>query len=155
MKHINLTQGQVAIVDDEDYEILSKLKWSVSETKRGTYYARHAKWISGKTVSLLMHRMIMKVEKGMYVDHINHNELDNRKTNLRICTKAQNNINKTGSGVSKYLGVSFLNGKFVATIYANKKQKYLGRFIKETDAAEAYNKAAKIYHGEFANLNIL
>jgi hypothetical protein len=155
MKEIKLTQGKVAIVDDDDFEHLNQLKWNATKVKSGKYYARHCVWVDKKVKAVLMHRLIMNCPKNMCIDHINHNELDNQKTNLRICTHAENKRNRSAFGVSKYLGVSWCSGKFVAIIYANKKQKYLGRFINEKDAATAYNKAAKEYHGKFANLNVL
>jgi hypothetical protein len=109
-----------------------------------------------------MHRLLVEVNLGQEVDHINGNGLDNRKENLRVCTKSQNlgNQKKTKlyGGVatsSKYKGVSWDKRvqKWVAKIGINGKRVYLGLFEDEEKAAEAYNKAALEYFGEFALLN--
>ena len=91
MKKIKLTQGKVALVDDEDYERVSKIKWAAEQcsTVKSNYYARN------RNQNIKMHRLIMDLDKSdLVVDHINHNTLDNRKKNLRICTKAENNRNR-------------------------------------------------------------
>jgi hypothetical protein len=103
-----------------------------------------------------MHRRIMKAPKGFDIDHINFNKIDNRKNNLRIITRAENNIhrekykcNKTG-----FKGVKFRKGlskPFMARIVTNKKEIYLGWFKTPEEAAEAYNKAAVIYHKQFSS----
>lgn len=101
-----------------------------------------------------MHRLIMNTPKGIEVDHINHNGLDNRKTNLRNCRRNDNKKNRVAWGKSKYVGVCHLdNNKFLAHIRINGRLKHLGIFLNEEDAARAYDKAAKEYHGEFANFN--
>lgn len=93
------------------------------------------------------------------VDHKKHNTLDDRIENLRPATRSQNLINRTSSknSTSKYLGVSFhkLANKWCANIFIDKKLKHLGYFIIEMEAALAYNEAAKIHFGEFANLNVI
>ena len=96
---------------------------------------------------------------GLVVDHINHNTLDNRRKNLRLCTWAQNNQNRRPSKrknkLSKYKGVSFYKKSklYRALIWCNKKQYFLGYFKDETDAAKAYDKKARELFGEFAYLN--
>lgn len=88
MKLIELTQGQKAIVDDDDYGRLSKSKW-YAEKKYNNFYARRG------LDDVLMHRIILKLtDSKLKVDHINHNGLDNRKENLRVCTQRQNMCNK-------------------------------------------------------------
>lgn len=159
MKEIQLTQGKVALVDDEDFEYLNQWKWYVLITKHTNYAVHHNK--KGKVE--LMHREIMKTPKGMYTDHINHDGLDNRRCNLRVCTNGQNLANRTPRGTSKYLGVyfhTFNKGKkgkkyiyCVSNIRVNGKTIALGYFKSEKEAALAYDEAAKKYHGEFANLN--
>ena len=92
MKKIKLTQGQCALVDDADFEMLSQYKWYANLMLPG-YYAvtRIAK--DGKQKKTTMNRLIMKTPKGMHTDHINGDTLDNRRSNLRICTNAENLIN--------------------------------------------------------------
>jgi hypothetical protein len=152
MKEIKLTQGKVALVDDEDYEHLSQWKWYTIKKRKNTFYAfRH----SGKTV-VSMHREIMKTPKELQVDHKDHDGLNNQKHNLRNCTQSQNNQNMMGYG-RKYKGVSYIGNRmgYTAQICLNRKTVCLGTFKDETDAATAYNDAALKYFGEFACLNVI
>ena len=153
MKEIQLTQGKVALVDDEDYEYLNQFKWHVSNDN----YARRTIYKDKLYKALFMHREIMKVSKGLLVDHINGNSLDNRKLNLRICTNSQNLMNrgKNKNNTSGYKGVRLINSnkKWRAQIQYKKIFYHLGCFEKRIDAAKAYNEAAIKFHGEFANLN--
>lgn len=153
-KLIPLTQDKFAIVDAEDYDRLCKNKWHASKEGQ-TYYAKRKR--SYKRIS--MHRVILSAPPGLEVDHINHNGLDNRKSNLRLCTHAENNRNRRPctrpNQGSKYKGVSFIKkaNLFVAAIRCNGKYYHLGRFKNETDAAKAYDKKAKELFGEFSYLN--
>src|SRR4030066_2184242 len=89
MKEIKLTRGKVAIVDDEDYEWINQWKWHCN----GQGYAERHCDIPGKRTMIKMHRLILNTPNGMETDHINHNRLDNRKSNLRVRTRSQNAIN--------------------------------------------------------------
>ncbi len=105
-----------------------------------------------------MHQELVKVPDGMVVDHINHDGMDNRRANLRPATYSQNlyhRKNRSGAKYSKYKGVSWKkhNRKWEARIGFEKKEIHLGYFRSEIDAARAYDRAAKKYHGEFASLN--
>ena len=106
-----------------------------------------------------MHRQIVKVEDGKFVDHINHNGLDNRKANLRPATFAENNRNrrkvKINNFRSKYKGIYWekKQKQWGVRIMTNRTSKYIGSYKDEIEAAKAYDKAAKKYHGEFASLN--
>lgn len=160
MKHkkIQLTQGKFALVDAEDFEKLSKYSWCFD----GRNYAVRNKWDKKNKIGKIvyMHRELFGVDIGKYVDHINGNQLDNRKENLRIVTHAENIRNQKVNpkrGRSKYKGVYWNKekNKWQAQITFNYKCKSLGRFFKEKDAAIAYNHAAKELFGEYANLNIV
>ncbi|MHA2067868.1 MAG: HNH endonuclease, partial [Candidatus Thorarchaeota archaeon] len=147
-----------AIVDPDDYDRLSKYKWYATRSEH-TFYARRTDLTGRKRRIIRMHREIIKVPDGMFVDHINHNGLDNRKANLRLATRAQNNYNRRrfrspGSN-SKFKGVSWSRYRNLwrARIGVNGKRKNIGYFQSQIEAAKAYDKAAKKYHKEFAVLN--
>lgn len=155
MKEIKLTLGKVALVDDEDYEYLSQWKWYAHKQTRSGFRAVRINKATRKIV--IMARVIMGIGDGpLIVDHIDRDGLNNQRNNLRVCTKHQNNFNKSvaRNSTSKYLGVSLDQwGKWRATITLNYKQYSLGRYENEIDAAKAYNEKAKELFGEFANLN--
>lgn len=103
-----------------------------------------------------LHRLITKAPKGLFVDHINGDKLDNRKKNLRICTSAQSACNTKTSSNSKsgFKGVWKLPyGRWCAQITKNREKIHVGVFDTPEEAALAYNKKAKELHGEFAWLN--
>ncbi len=156
-REIPLTKGKVALVDDEDYDHLMQWKWHYC----GGYAMRKERGRrSDPHPTILMHRAILTTPSGMLTDHINLNKLDNRRCNLRICTAAQNNYNRTPyhtrTATSRFKGVRFdrrLN-KWQAFIVLQKgKQTHLGYFIDEINAAEAYDSAARSHFGEFARPN--
>jgi hypothetical protein len=156
-KEIQLTQGQVAIVDDDMYDYLNQWKWYANKLK-GKYYAvRNLRLNKKYAGALLMHRVIMNPIKGLVVDHVNGLTLDNRKENLRICTQADNMKNQKLSTNNKtgFRGVSWHKNKkvFESRIHSNNIRYHLGIYNNSIDAARAYNEAAIKYHGEFANIN--
>ena len=157
---IPLTQGQYAIVSREDYQELSKYSWHVNSHTNGFRAVRSVNTGKGAIRTFTMHRQILGLKKGdkKEADHRNGYQLDNRRSNLRICSRDENARNRRGArGTSKYKGVYFykLTKKWAAQIGFNKKRKTIGYFLTENAAAEAYNKAALKYHGEFACLNII
>jgi hypothetical protein len=152
--------GRVALVDDEDYELVSQYKWYVHDPepkrpgRRRTAYATANAVIDGRHTTVRMHILIMG---RPYIDHINHNGLDNRRRNMRPATSVQNsrNMAPASRGASRYKGVGFhaLNGRWRARIKTDLGSVSLGVFATEADAARAYDAAARKYHGEFAYLN--
>lgn len=159
VRELILTQNQVALIDEEDFERVNQHKWC-AHIDKNTWYALRGVWstIEKRPISVLMHRFILGIKKGEYCDHINHNGLDNRRCNLRIVTNQQNLMNK---GKYKSLSSSFKGvdwdksaKKWNSRISYNGKRLFLGHFINEADAALAYDEAAKKYYGEYAKLNL-
>lgn len=157
MRIIPLTKGKFAIIDDEDYNLISIYKWSV--TGKQERYARTAINVGKyKERGILMHRMILGLDHTdkRQVDHINGNGLDNRKYNLRLCSNMENTRNaKRRGGLSSYKGVFWHKaaGKWMSQIKVDYKSIYLGLYVTEEDAARAYDAAASKHFGEFARLN--
>jgi hypothetical protein len=159
MKEIKLTRGQVALVDDEDFEELSKYSWHAVWNKTGNkFYAQHNYRVKNKTKTLRMHRLILGLtDPKIQCDHKDGNGLNNQRENLRKATNRQNQMNqkKRLNCSSKYTGVSWSTEKrkWRSYIRIDDKYKYLGYFDDEIEAAKAYNEAAEKRSGEFANLN--
>jgi hypothetical protein len=156
-RRIPLTQGKYAIVDPEDYGRLSKYKWHLNTAVYTNYACRNI-MVGTKKVKIKMHRQILKPPGHLFIDHINHNGLDNRKANLRFATRMQNNCNriyKKQNSSSRYKGVAWHKHrkKWVARIGINGKRIALGYFDDQVEAAKAYDYAARKYHKEFAVLN--
>jgi len=157
VKEIPLTKGQVALVDNEDYERLMQWKWHASRSETN-WYARRAIVSDGRNITTAMHREIVDAMPGEYVDHINHNTLDNRKCNLRKCSQSENLANQKPQRritSSKYKGVCWYKAynKWQVTIKVNGKSIFLGYFEQEDEAAKAYDNAAQEYFEEFAYTN--
>lgn len=158
MTEIKLSRGLIALVDEEDFSDLSNYKWYALKINDNNYAARNIRKENGKQTLILMHRQVMNLfDKLLQVDHKDHNGLNNHKNNLRVCPCALNNKNSVSrkGSASKFLGVTKRkrNKKWEAAIFVNSKGIYLGTFEFEIDAAKAYDAAAKIHFGEYANLN--
>lgn len=158
MQKIRLSRGKFALVDDEDFEWLSKWKWYAAP-QSGKWKAQSSQWSKEKKkqITVLMHRLLMKPKDLEEVDHRDRNPLNNQKENLRVCTGTENkrNIPKRKDNTTGFRGVYRQNGKWSAKINHNWKAHFLGYFPTKQAAALAYNKAATVFHGEFAQLNAL
>ena len=150
MKEIKLSKGKFAFVDDEDFEYLNQWKWCIDDRN----YAKRAVNINGKQSWIKMHRIIMNAPGKMEVDHVNRNNLDNRKSNLRICTHSQNiaNSKKPITNTSGVKGVHWKknNNKWESYIGYQGKKIYIGLFDDIEKAAIAYKNKAHELFGEFA-----
>lgn len=155
MKYIILSNGKSVKVSDCDFEELSKYNWHYATVG----YAFRNDTKNYKRDSVLMHRHILGLSKGdgKLVDHVNGDGLDNRRENIRICTKSQNQQNQKPrhTNRSKYKGVGYYkrDEKWRARIVVDGSDIELGKFTCETCAAVAYDEAAEKYHKDFAWLN--
>ena len=149
--NLNCEEVARALIDLEDIDKIKDYKWRVNDQG----YALTD--IKGSTKKIRLHRLIMNCPEDKVVDHINHNTLDNRKSNLRICTLQQNNKNqkKKTNNKSGVIGVSWDNsrGKWCAQIMHNHKHIHLGRFDTIEEAIEARKQAEITYYGEYRNTN--
>ena len=146
MKTIPLSQGQFAIVDDEDFEELNQFRWYAgwARNTHSFYAKRKLRWRNGKQVMELMHRRILGLERGdkRHGDHLNHTTLDNRRSNLRIVTNQENQHNRRGKGFSW----NKQNKKYKARITVNGIERYLGLFDTPAEARAAYLEAKAVIH---------
>ncbi len=155
---VPLTQGKVALVDSDCVDLVAGVKWRAVKYAN-SYYAHRTVRKNGDRWSQYMHRLIMGVDDPkIIVDHINGNGLDNRRENLRTCSKAENQWNQftIRSGTSRFKGVWWHKGqrKWKAAIRVNGRRKHLGTFESEIEAALAYDQAAIKMFGEFAKPNL-
>jgi hypothetical protein len=155
VKKIPLTQGYVALIDDEDYRRVAKSSWRILKSG-DRLYALHDISIKGEKIAKketaeLMHRFILNAKKGSIIDHIDGNGLNNQKENLRFVSNRQNAQNRhRGIKSSKFPGVCFhkKNKNWVSHIMVDGKIRHLGSFSDEKEAAKAYEKACREIVGE-------
>jgi hypothetical protein len=164
--------GLIAWISPEDEE-LTKFSWllKTAGSKEFPHYYAHRRWKMGSLRGeYWLHNSVWELmfnadlPKGFLVDHINGDKLDNRRENLRLATRMDNEANKRkrrtqsgGAPSSQYKGVTEVKDgrkkKWRATITVEHRQIKLGAYYTEVEGAEAYNDAAKHYFGEFAFLN--
>lgn len=152
MKTIILTGGSTALVDDKHFDMLNKYTWLLNN--KG--YAQRSIYNEGTLRTTFIHREVMGAKKGQIVDHINGNPLDNRRSNLRFCTQAENCRNQklSSNNTSGYKGVHLIGKKWRAMIMVDGKNIHLGMYATAEEAARAYDNTATVEHGEFAKLNL-
>jgi predicted P-loop ATPase len=151
VKEIKLGRsGKYAIVDDCDYDWISQQKWHCNPDG----YAVRNEWHNRKCSTISMHRVIVDTPKGMLTDHINHDILDNRRSNLRVCSSSQNHINlkMTFNKTSGIRGVSWdkKSNKWHSQIELDGKKYHLGFYKDIESARDAYSRKSIELHGEFA-----
>lgn len=166
MKAIALSRGLHTIVDDADFDELSRFSWHaiiVGRQKKAPY----ARATVAPHERAMLHRFLIPAGPGLVVDHINGDTLDNRRCNLRVCTEQQNRQNSAkyltargGAPSSPYKGVHLVKGgprarkiRWISFIYRDGKKTYLGRYVTAEKAARAYDTAAKQFFGPFARVN--
>jgi hypothetical protein len=155
-RKIMLTRCIFAIVDADDFERVAPFKWQACNVSGDKWYARRTAKIGGMQRAVNMHRAILNPPNGFDVDHIDGNGLNNSRSNLRICSRADNLRNRRKTrGTSRFKGVYWNArvGRWHASIQANKARHDLGFFTNEIDAARAYDAAAIHLFGEFARPN--
>jgi hypothetical protein len=157
MKLITLSQGKVALVDDSDFDFLSQWKWSAlraGKLREKFYAVRMTKKgeVEGKSRMILMHRLLSGAPKGRVVDHRDNDGLNNQRKNIRVCTQADNSLNipAHSDAAVKSKGVYIgSNGRFIARL----RNKHIGSFSTESEAAAAYDRALSEHNSEFALTN--
>jgi len=151
-------EGTFILVDPEDYDLVARYKWH--DHLGGKNRSQHRMFQALVSLSVYL----MRPPPGYYVDHINGNVYDFRRSNLRIVTPSQSAMNQkkkshgpTGAPCkSRFRGVSqCMDGRWQVRIIAGGEEQYLGRFTSEVEAAHQYNIAAEKIHGEFARPNVL
>ena len=157
---MDLNRDVSTIFDAVDFALVTGQRWYAVKGAGGAgLYVGLKRLVCAdgvqKRVQIYMHRVLLGAPAGMLVDHVNGDKLDNRRCNLRLCDGAGNSQNRSvgRNNTTGYKGVAYKDGKFDARIGHGKRSTYLGRFETVTDAARAYDTAARRHHGDFAVLN--
>lgn len=157
--HSRKYPGLFAIVDEADADLVSAYRGHPHKKNRRFYAIADAPLVGGGRVKVRMHRLVLGLtDPNDQADHVNHDGLDNRRSNLRKTTNQQNGFNQRSAegSTSRFRGVSWTTdrSKWHAQIRHNNKLYHLGHFDDEIDAARAYDEAARRFFGEFAFLNL-
>lgn len=157
MKEIALTQGKVALVDDDDFERINQCKWFAWRGYGQSFYATRSIGKSPNQRRVWMHREILTLPHGVEIDHRDRNGLNNQRSNLRAATRAQNaaNLPIPVTNTSGLKGVSWhaQSKSWCSTIHVNGKKRWLGTFSSKVAAALRYDKEAILLRGDFAAIN--
>jgi hypothetical protein len=153
---IPLTKGFLATIDDADVGF-AMVRWHAARCGEGLFYAARRTVVGGKSTAVYLHREILKAPPGMDVDHINGNTLDNRRENLRLATRSENNCNarrrRNREPGRKGISQDKRDGRWSAYVNINGRRTALGRFATAEEASRARDEAARRIHGEFARVN--
>lgn len=156
-KYISLNKGNCTIVDNDEYEKFGNLTWFICNGYAKRSFRLKSVERSKSNRQAHLHREILNAPKGMCIDHINGDKLDNRKSNLRLCTNQENirNSKVMIKNTSGFKGVSWMKSKskWRARIKVNMREIHLGLFASKLDAVRCYNKGAKRYFSDFAYIN--
>lgn len=152
MVEVPLTKGKVALIDDEDAERVLAYRWCVSRKLEGSYYVVRQERKNGCRRYISLHRFLLDAPKGIHVDHINGDTLDNRRANLRLATARQNvrNSRKPRNSTTGYKGVHLDRTQGT---YRVQLRVAMSGFRTAEEAARAYDDLARKFYGEFARLN--
>ena len=157
---VTLTCGEIALIDESSFPLVSAKRWYATYQPDGRVYVATSIRTSGTKsgwTTAYMHRVVTGANPGEQVDHINHNGLDNRRANLRICTNAQNGANRCIARIhaqTGYIGV-YPNGRgrYRARLEKDTRFMSFGTYDTPEEAARARDAAARMHFGEFAALN--
>ena len=153
IKEIPLSRGKIAIVDEEDFFIISQHKWYYHPNRRGIGYAARRDYTGAKPRIIWMHREINRTPDGYETDHKNRNGLDNRRSNLETVTPSLNRVNQNYKNCTGLRGVQKERSRFSARIKINKKMVWLGMFRDKIEAAKAFDAKARELYGDRAQVN--
>jgi hypothetical protein len=159
-REIMLSQGKVALIDDEDFDRVNAFKWSAARMggtdrlKKTYWYAKRSINVDGKVFTVYLHRFILGLPDGIHVDHIDGDTLNCVKSNLRFASNRQNVWNQRHSRAkSGYRGVHVAKHGFTASVRADGEVRSIGTFESAEFAARVIDEALRHYHGEFAQTN--
>lgn len=145
-----------AVVDAADEEaVVEHGPWFLlmKSNRKEKRYAQARPWINGKQCTIYLHRFLLDAEAGIHVDHIDGDGLNNRRSNIRLATPSQNTCNRTVWRSGQYKGVERKGNRWRACVTFEGRRHYLGSFASAEEAAMAYDRGARLYHGEFAVVN--
>lgn len=150
--YVPLTRGYEAVIDAADVPLVEGYAWKALVDTRRVYATTEVGGRKAKK-SLRMHRVIMDAPSGVDVDHIDHNGINNRRSNMRFCTRSENlqNQRKRLDNTSGFKGVHYYKrtGRWRAYIMRDSKERHLGYFDTPEQAYAAYCRASEYLHGEY------
>lgn len=155
LAYVPLTRGFVAVIDAADVHLVERYTWHAKVGRSTVYGRRNEAVAGGGNTTILLHRVILGIyDAEIHADHIDGDGLNNRRANLRKCSRAENQRNRGAqqNSTSGFKGVTWSRqkGKWRASIQVAGSTKNLGYFETSAAAHEAYSAAAVTLHGEFA-----